>query len=139
MMRTFLFAAALGAGLAIAPAAAADPCEGALPRQDGAHFAGVVRYVGDGDSLCVGESDDPASWIEVRLADFDAPELNEPGGAEGRAIARRVLMGRRASCTTTRGRSGRTTSWDRVFALCAIDGRPIGDLLREANAPRGGR
>jgi len=58
----------------------ADPCEGPLPRTAGAEFSGVVRYVGDGDSLCVGNSSDPATWIEVRLADFNAPELHRDGG-----------------------------------------------------------
>lgn len=60
--------------------ARADPCEGRLPSAPGQKFGGVVRYVGDGDSLCVGLSPDPQTWIEVRLADFDAPELHDPEG-----------------------------------------------------------
>lgn len=63
-----------------ATAARADPCEGQPPSSHGQKFEGVVRYVGDGDSLCVGQSPDPQTWIEVRLADFDAPELHTPQG-----------------------------------------------------------
>ena len=44
----------------------ADPCEGPLPRRAGETFSGQVRYIGDGDSLCVGNSSDPTTWIEVR-------------------------------------------------------------------------
>jgi len=62
--------AVAAAMLSLAAAAArADPCEAPLPRF-GESFVGVVRYVGDGDSLCVGPTLDPTSWIEVRLADF---------------------------------------------------------------------
>lgn len=67
------------AGFLLAPAVArADPCEGRLPARAGETFSGVVRYIGDGDSLCVGPNTDPATWIEVRLSDFDAPELHSP-------------------------------------------------------------
>lgn len=64
----------------MATPARADPCEGRLPSQPGQQFSGTVRYVGDGDGLCVGNSNDPNTWIEVRLADFDAPELHAPDG-----------------------------------------------------------
>ncbi len=47
--------------------------------------ASTVRYVGDGDSLCVGKTTDPNAWIEVRLADFNAPELHEDGGLKERS------------------------------------------------------
>jgi hypothetical protein len=43
--------------------ARADPCEGRLPSRAGERFSGTVRYVGDGDGLCVGRSGDPDSWI----------------------------------------------------------------------------
>lgn len=51
----------------------------------------------------------------------------------------RIALGRQATCTVRRGRDGRTISYDRVIARCVIGGRSIGDLLREAGAPRGGR
>ena len=56
-----------------------------LPTVAGRTFAGPVRYMGDGDSLCVGRSANPTSWIAVRLADFDAPELQDPRDARAKA------------------------------------------------------
>lgn len=88
-----LLAAAIAA-LFLAPAAArADPCEGPLPTVAGRTFSGPVRYVGDGDSLCVGRSASPKSWIEVRLADFDAPELQDARGARAKALLQAVKGG----------------------------------------------
>ncbi|GAM99888.1 hypothetical protein U91I_03543 [alpha proteobacterium U9-1i] len=123
----------------LAPSIAyADPCTAELPRRAGETFSGTVRYVGDGDSLCVGNSDDPSTWIEVRLGDFDAPELRSPDGPRSKRFLEQVALGRPASCTARRGRSGRVIVYDRVIAVCRIDGREIGDLLRAAGAPTGG-
>lgn len=124
--------------LLTAAPAFADPCEGALPSRAGERFSGQVRYVGDGDGLCVGASGDAAEWIEVRLADFNAPELNGPGGREAREVLQRVAMGRRAECVATPGRSRRVRSYDRVIAVCRIDGRSIGEIMRAANVAEGG-
>ena len=118
--------------------ALADPCEGRLPSRAGETFTGTVRYVGDGDSLCVGQSADPATWIEVRLSDFDAPELREPNGRRSRDALVRTANGRTVTCTATRGRSGRVISHDRVIATCRLNGRRLGDLLRGAGVPEGG-
>src|SRR4051812_33280850 len=88
-------AAALGlaaAAVLTAAPARADPCRAPLPRQ-GSTFAGDVRYIGDGDSLCVGPGPDPATWIEVRLADFYAPELHEEGGRAARDVLIRLTGG----------------------------------------------
>lgn len=123
---------------AVAGVVHADPCEGALPRQAGSIFTGIVRYVGDGDSLCVGRTADPNEWIEVRLADFDAPELNQPDGRLGRQVLIDLARGRDVVCTATRGRSGRVISHDRVIATCRLGGRRLGDLLRSRRAPVGG-
>lgn len=124
---------------ALAPSIAhADPCTADLPRRAGETFDGAVRYVGDGDSLCVGNSDDPRTWIEVRLADFNAPELRSPDGARAKSILESVALGRQARCVARRGRSGRVVSYDRVIAVCRIDGQGVGDLLRRAGAPVGG-
>lgn len=116
----------------------ADPCEGPLPRTAGAEFSGVVRYVGDGDSLCVGNSSDPATWIEVRLADFNAPELHRDGGAAAKIALESLAMGQNAQCVATRGRNRRVVSYDRVIAVCRIGGRRIGDALRAAGVREGG-
>lgn len=133
------YAAAVAGGLAVCPTPAqADPCEAALPRQAGQTFAGTVRYVGDGDGLCVGMSADPTTWIEVRLADFDAPELRSAEGPRAKAILHRIAFGLVAECTAKRGRGGRVTSFDRVIAICLANGRSLGDQMRSAGAPEGG-
>lgn len=70
----------------------ADPCEAPLPSQVGVNFSGVVRYVGDGDGLCVGKTADPKEWIEVRLADFNAAELHQPGGTTAKTTLERIAL-----------------------------------------------
>jgi endonuclease YncB( thermonuclease family) len=127
-------AIALATGLACAWAspALADPCEAPLPRNS-ATFSGVVRYVGDGDGLCVGPSAKAERWIEIRLGDFYAPELHEPGGVEAKRRLERITMGRRLVC-----RAG-SRSYDRVVATCTLGGRPLGFLLRHAGGVEGGR
>ena len=136
MIRTILATGFLS--LAAATAAQADPCEGRLPTRHGETFAGMVRYVGDGDSLCVGQTSNPNDWIEARLADFDAPELREQDRRRGHDILTRLARGRQVSCTPTRGRSGRVVSHDRVIASCRLNGQRLGDLLRAQRAPEGG-
>ncbi|MEZ5996819.1 MAG: hypothetical protein R3C25_13810 [Hyphomonadaceae bacterium] len=116
----------------------ADPCEAPLPRRAGETFSGQVRYIGDGDSLCVGNSSHPTTWIEVRLADFNAPELHAQGGEAAKDALERLAMGQNAQCVATRGRNGRVISYDRVIATCRIGGRTIGDALRSAGAREGG-
>ncbi len=123
--------AACVAGAWAAPASA-DPCEGALPYK-GRAFSGVVRYVGDRDGQCVGPAGRPASWIEIRLADFYAPELREPGGIEATPRLERTVMDKPPAC-----RAGRR-SYDRVVATCTLGGRPVGSLLRTAGGAEGGR
>lgn len=124
--------------LAGAGTAYADPCEAKLPSKAGTVFTGTVRYIVDGDGLCVGASNDPNTWIEVRFVDFDAPELSTPEGKRGKEILERLAMGKQASCVTQPGRSGRTTTWDRVLAACKIGGTSVSVLLKQANAPEGG-
>lgn len=124
--------------IALPAVAHADPCEGELPSRSGQVFSGTVRYVADGDSLCVGMTTDPNEWIEVRLADFDAPELREPDGRRSRDVLLALAHGREVRCIATRGRSGRVVSYDRVIATCQLGGQTLGDLLRERGAPEGG-
>lgn len=110
----------------------ADPCEGALPPKN-TTFTGVVRYVGDGDGLCVGPAGHPERWIEVRLGDYYAPELHERGGGEAKRRLERLVMGRTLVC-----RAGRR-SYDRVIGYCTLRGRPLGTLLHQAGGNQGGR
>lgn len=81
-----------------------------------------------------------STWIEVRIMDFSAPELDDPGGADARGTLRRLVLNREAQCVVTPGRTG-THSYDRTHAICRAGGggRTIGDLMREAEAPEGGR
>lgn len=129
----------LAAAVLFAPSVAhADPCEGRLPSRTGETFSGVVRYVGDGDSLCLGPTNDPAVWIEVRLSDFDAPELRSPTGRADRDRLSGLVRGRVLACVAVRGRNGRVIVYDRVIASCRLNGRRVGDLLRQAGGREGG-
>ena len=103
-------------GIATPTAALADPCTGALPGP-GSRFTGVVRHVIDGDGLCVGPTGRPDRWIEVRLADFHAPELREAGGVRASARLAALTKGRTISCIAGH------RSYDRIVATCTIDGR----------------
>lgn len=127
------------AAIALSPAVAhADPCEGALPSRNGQVFSGTVRYVGDGDSLCVGNTSDPSTWIEVRLSDFNAPELHSQTGRAARDRLSSLVRGRNLACVAVRGRSGRVIVYDRVIASCQLNGRRVGDLLRASGGREGG-
>ena len=123
---------ALAAGLAALPLPAqADPCTAPLPKC-GEPFSGPVRYVGDGDSLCVGATAEPSTWVEVRLADFYAPELHAPGGQQAKAALEAITRGRSAQCLAHH------RSYDRIVAACSIDGADVGDLMRGAGVLEGG-
>lgn len=133
--------AIIGLAVALPGVARADPCtripdRGPMPDalRHGAVFSGSVVYVGDGDSLCVAVGPRRgADWVEVRLADFNAPELNAPGGREARERLIRLTMGRRLDCIADH------RSWDRVVAACRLDGAPLGDVLRRDGGREGGR
>ena len=138
--RVVMFRLAIAAAAALfASPALADPCEAPVNGyKPGATVAGTIRYVGDGDGLCIGPGDDPLTWTEVRLADFFAPELNEPGGRQAKA-ALDQFVGRRAVCTAQRGKNGSTRSYDRLIASCSIDGRSLAERLRQTGVAEGGR
>jgi micrococcal nuclease len=132
---------ALAITFALAPVsmALADPCKaipdkGPMPAhlKPGSTFSGAVSYVGDGDGLCVALGPSPTDWVEVRIADFYAPELHEPGGQEAKTALERITKGRRVECRAIR------QSYDRVVARCALQGRSLGDLMRSAGVRGGG-
>jgi micrococcal nuclease len=137
-MRVTLLALAMLSAFGVS-AAHSDPCKaipdrGPMPSylSPGTRFTGPVVYVGDGDSLCVAVGPSPQQWVEVRLADFYAPELHEPAGEQAKAALGRIASGRRASCIASH------RSHDRVVAHCQIDGLYIGDWLRRAGIQEGG-
>ena len=109
--------------------AIADPCEAQLP-EAGTEFGGPVTYIVDGDGLCVGAD---MGGIEVRVADFNAIELNQPGGRDAKEVLRKIAFGKSVSCVAGK------RSYDRTVAACYLDGRSLGDLMREAGVPEGGR
>lgn len=117
--------------LAATPALA-HPCKAKLPPK-GATFAGEVRYLMDGDTLCVGPGADPVTWVPVRLADFYAPEKSEPGGAQATTALREIAFGQWVVCT------GQHASFERRVAVCELGGFPLGDLMRGQGVAEGGR
>lgn len=141
-MKVVILAAAI---CAMASAARADPCKaipdnGPMPEylHSGATFVGRVIYVGDGDSFCVdvarkNQGLNPRDWVEVRVANFYAPELGSPDGPAAKRALERVAMGRRAVCRAQH------RSHDRVVATCTINGRDIADLMRRAGVREGGK
>ena len=133
-----ILALALGA---FAAPALADPCK-AIPDKGpmpsylyrGAQFTGPVVYIGDGDSLCVEVARGPTGWVEVRLADFYAPEIREPAGPAAKAALERMAWHKPVTCTVDH------QSYDRVVARCTdARGVSLGDLMRRAGITEGGR
>lgn len=130
----------------IATQALADPCHAIPdkgPRPDWAKVGfvvtGTARYIIDGDGLCIGSTNDPALWVEVRLADFYAPELKEPGGAAAKAALTRLTGARTITCTAVTGDGGRAISYDRLIAVCRIGRTSLAELMRKDGQQDGGR
>lgn len=109
-----------------------DACTAPLP-PSGSTFTGIVRHVIDGDGFCVGESASPVDLIEVRLADFYAPELGAPAGREAKAALGDLALHHTVNC-----RAGKR-SYDRVVSTCTIDGVSVGERMRELGINQGGR
>jgi len=134
-----LFVAAAGLALTVVGRAHADDCvaipeEGPIPPYlaYGSNFSGPVVQVLDGDSLCVAVGDTPLQWVEVRLADFYASELEKAQGGAARDALMRIAFGKRAYCI-----SGLRTH-DRIAARCEISGHAVGDLMRDAGVAEAG-
>jgi len=112
----------------ISAPALADPCHAPLPEK-GATFKGEVTYIVDGDGMCVGKDQ---GGIEVRLADFNACEMSDPGGKAAKENLRKIVFGKQVECVAGK------RSYDRVVARCTVDGQSIGELLRRAGTCEGG-
>lgn len=135
----FVRLATLFVGFGWAADAYADPCKAIPDRGDapgylspGSSFSGPVVYVGDGDSFCVGVGPGRTDWVEVRMADFYAPELSSPDGPAAKRALERIAMGRQVSCVAEH------QSYDRIVARCELEGRSLGDLLRGEGGIEGG-
>ncbi len=125
--------------IAVAPSALADPCKaipdtGPMPSYlaNGSKFSGPVVYVGDGDSLCVGVGAGPEKWVEVRLADFYAPELKSAEGPAAKAALEQITMNKKIECVADH------QSYDRIVARCQLGGVSLGDRMRSAGITEGG-
>jgi len=80
-------------------------------------FRGEVTRVRDGDTIEIGE-------IAIRLQGVAAPELRDPLGREAGEAMRRLVQGRVVEC-----RPDGSRSYDRIVAVCFLDGRDIGAWL----------
>jgi endonuclease YncB( thermonuclease family) len=126
--------------LAACGSALADPCEAPVTGyKAGQTVSGQVRYVGDGDSICIGDSANPRTWIEIRLADFYAPELRDPGGEAAKRTLIKIAKGSQVVCRVEAGRNGGTSSYDRLIAVCRQGGRSLGQSMRSAGIREAGR
>lgn len=130
-MIALLVAAALGS-----PCAA--PATGYRP---GAVVSGEVVRVVDGDSLWLAMAPGPEGCIKIRIADFYAPEVRDPGGSEATVWMAALAAGRRLTCTAERSASNpsRTYSYDRLVAVCRVGEWSLGDLMRSAGVEEGGK
>lgn len=123
----------------VATQAKADPCTAKVTGyRPGDRISGLVWHSIDGDGLCVGASPTPSTWIEIREADFYAPELRTPSGRDAKRVMDQ-LVGKRAVCSVQLGQNGRTANFDRVIAACRIDGASIATIMRRAGVREGGR
>ena len=84
----------------------------------------TVNHVRDGDTIVVGNQ-------PIRLNGIAAPERNEPGGKEASAFMRHLVLGKFLSCTD----NGQWT-YDRLVAVCHLDGKDIGRLIVAAGLAR---
>lgn len=112
-----------------ASVANAQPCSGPSPVA-GVDIRGPVLHVIDGQTLCVALGFEKDSWIKLRLVDGVQPRVNKTSNAreaapDPRGALMQVALAKMADCRTVTGDDGQ------VEAVCTIDGRPIGDQLRE--------
>lgn len=114
----------LAIALTAAPASATPDvtCNAPLPAKD-KDFGGEVTFVASGHVMCVGRE---LGGIAVRLADFNAPEPDAPGGQAARATLSYYALSKTVACHSHK------RAKKHVVALCTVNGRKLGDLLREA-------
>jgi len=103
-----------GVLLAAAPACAAQ------------QFSGRVLSVEDGDTVRVQRG---AGDVRIRIFGIDAPEANQPYGAEAREQARRLLLDRTVVVLMKD-----VDQYGRLVAALSVDGRDVGTALISAGA-----
>lgn len=111
----------------------ADTCNAPLPKDgdrvmgSGDRLTGWVTFIIDGDSFCVSTTPPatPHSSFEVRLGDFNAPELGEPGGHGAKDALSKLTLGQKVECWLDD-----QDKLNRIVAVCTLCHENIGDLLR---------
>lgn len=127
--------AALGAALGLLTAAGSaqardeHPCTGPSPVA-GVEIRGPVLHVVDGSTLCVALGFETDSWILLRLADAPRPSPLRRASIAGvapnpRGALMQAALAKMATCRTVRGDGGG------VEAVCEVEGRPLGEALRD--------
>lgn len=126
-----LLAALVGAAAVLSAAAAAEAsvCTGSAPAKGG-EVHGPVLHVTDARRVCVAAGDNPADWIELRLAD-----LPRRGAwtREGRGALMAAAFSENVTCTVLRRRRGE------VQAICRLDGVSIGRRAQQSDIVAAGR
>ena len=102
-------------------------------REIAARDYAVLRVI-DGDTFTVMYDGEETS---VRLADFDAPEPNEPGGPAAPAALKKLIGGKivRLDFPGKRKRDG----FGRLLATITVDGRDVGEALKGQDFERRSR
>lgn len=78
---------------------------------------GTARVV-DGDTLVIGQE-------RIRLRNYNAPEIHEPGGPQAKAKLERLTNGKQVHCDPkARDR------YARLVATCSVDGRDLGREMK---------
>lgn len=112
------------------------PKDGDRPLGGGDRLTGWVTYIIDGDSLCVSTTTPatPQSSFEVRLGDFSAPELDEPGGQEAKEALSKLALGQSVECWPDD-----QDKLNRIVAVCMLCYENIGNLMRAQGVRENGR
>ena len=78
---------------------------------------GPARVV-DGDTLVIDHQ-------RIRIQNFNAPEMNEPGGPEARAKMQALTSGHIVHCDPKA-----RDKYARIVARCSVDGVDLGKAMR---------
>lgn len=93
----------------------------------GETFAGTVTRVVDGDTFWISSAD-----VRIRVWGLDAPETDQPGGAQATAALSRLISGQRLNC-----RQRDIDRYGRIVGQCFLaDGRDITAVMIESGAAR---
>lgn len=78
---------------------------------------GPARVV-DGDTIAIGRD-------RIRIQNFNAPEMNEPGGLEAKAKMQALTSGHIVHCDPKA-----RDKYARIVARCSVDGQDLGQAMR---------